>query len=199
MLLRIVCKYCTMSCTSVPNAHLIFYCTKQKCTNVLVSMKSAVASGRMYRTNKTMTSTEPCHSPSGLQRSPSPRFSISRTQNELYQKSVPFTVTSADVCVSLHLHSPPKDHHFSSDITKHCPGARRCLANVQRCAHQYQDLNCLFVTTMFLRGFRSLHLQPTFLVFSLDLSTNTVLSRAARFSKTCATGVHYHDFFLSLS
>lgn len=29
MLLRIVCKYCTMSCTSIPNAHFIFYCTKQ--------------------------------------------------------------------------------------------------------------------------------------------------------------------------
>lgn len=80
-----------MSCTSVPNAHLIFYCTKQKCTNVLVYMKSAVVSGRMYRTNKTTTSTEPCHSASGLQRSPSPRFSISLTQNELYQKSVPFS------------------------------------------------------------------------------------------------------------
>lgn len=167
-----------MSCTSVPNAHLIFYCTKQKCTNVLVSMKSAVASGRMYRTNKTMTSTEPCHSPSGLQRSPSPRFSISRTQNELYQKSVPFTVTSADVCVSLHLHSPPKDHHFSSDITKHCPGARCCFANVQRCAHQYQDLNCLFVTTMF-KGVSgvctcsqpssSFHLTSALIQFSLGL------------------------------
>lgn len=112
-----------MSCTSVPNAHLIFYCTKQKCTNVLVSMKSAVASGRMYRTNKTMTSTEPCHSPSGLQRSPSPHISISLTQNELYQKSVPCTVNSTDLWLFLHLHSPPKDHCFSSKIMKHSPVA----------------------------------------------------------------------------
>lgn len=151
MLLRIVCKYCTMSCTSVPNAHLIFYCTKQKCTNVLVSMKSAVLSGRMYRTNKTTTSTEPCHSPIGLQRSPSPRFSISLTQNELYQKSVPCTVSPADVCLSPHPHSPPKDHRFRSDT--------------QRCAHHNQDLNYFCVTIMLLRG-----LQQTF------LSSNTLLS-----------------------
>lgn len=114
-----------MSCTSVPNAHLIFYCTKQKCTNVLVYMKSAVVSGRMYRTNKTTTSTEPCHSPSGLQRSPSPYFSISLTQNELYQKVFP-SVTSADVCLSLHLHSPPRDHCFSSEIMKQSPVALHC-------------------------------------------------------------------------
>lgn len=65
---------------------------------MLVYMKSAVMSGRMYRTNKTMTFTEPCHFPSDLQRSPFPCFSISLIQNELYQKSVPFAVASAVFC-----------------------------------------------------------------------------------------------------
>lgn len=52
MLLRIVCKYCTMWCTSLPDAHFIFYCTKQKCTNVLVSIENAAARGRVRRINK---------------------------------------------------------------------------------------------------------------------------------------------------
>lgn len=44
-----------MSCTSVLNAHFIFYCTKskqKKCTKVLVSIRNAAAYGRMHRINK---------------------------------------------------------------------------------------------------------------------------------------------------
>lgn len=79
-----------MSCTSVLNAHLIFYCTKQKCTNVLVSMKSAALSGRIYRTNKTMTSPNHVILPVDCRGPPLLTFPF-HSQNELYQKSVPFS------------------------------------------------------------------------------------------------------------
>lgn len=178
-----------MSCTSVPNAHLIFYCTKQKCTNVLVYMKSAVVFGRMYRTNKTTTSTEPCHSPSGLQRAPSPHVSISLTQNELYQKSVPFTVTSADVCLSLHLHSPPKDHSYSSEIMKQSPVAPHGVFNLQ-CRAYYKDLNYFCVTITFLRSFTCT--RPSSF-FSFDLSSNTALSISCYYDCLTYRILEYHE------